>query len=78
MARRSAFQMISIVIADDHGIVREGIRRLLESESNLEVCSEASDGREVLEQFKVRSLSAREREMLHLIAEGLSAKEAAV
>ena len=42
--------MISIVIADDHGIVREGIRRLLESESNLEVCSEASDGREVLEQ----------------------------
>ncbi len=45
--------MISIVIADDHGIVREGIRRLLESESNLEVCSEASDGREVLEQAAI-------------------------
>lgn len=45
--------MISIVIADDHGIVREGIRRLLESEANFEVCSEASDGREVLEQVAV-------------------------
>jgi len=42
--------MTSIVIADDHGIVREGIRRLLESEPNFNVCSEASDGREVLEQ----------------------------
>ncbi|MFK7896865.1 MAG: response regulator [Myxococcota bacterium] len=45
--------MTSIVIADDHGIVREGIRRLLESESNLNVVSEASDGREVLEQVEI-------------------------
>jgi DNA-binding NarL/FixJ family response regulator len=38
-----------ILIADDHGIVREGLRRLLESEPELEVCAEASDGTEVLE-----------------------------
>ncbi|MDE0886938.1 MAG: response regulator transcription factor [Myxococcota bacterium] len=42
--------MISILVADDHGIVREGLRRLLESEDDLEVAGEASDGREVLEQ----------------------------
>jgi len=42
--------MISIVVADDHGIVREGLRRLLESEPGLKVCGEAADGREVLEQ----------------------------
>ena len=42
--------MISILVADDHGIVREGLRRLLDSESDLSVSAEASDGREVLEE----------------------------
>lgn len=41
--------MTTILIADDHGVVREGLRRLLESERDLQVCAEASDGREVLE-----------------------------
>jgi len=40
--------MISIVVADDHAIVREGLRRLLEAETDLEVCGEAEDGRQVL------------------------------
>ena len=40
--------MLSILVADDHGIVREGLRRVLEAEPDLEVCGEASDGREVL------------------------------
>ncbi len=44
--------MISIVVADDHGIVREGLRRLLEAEPDLEVRGEAADGREVLEQVE--------------------------
>lgn len=44
--------MTSILIADDHGIVREGLRRLLEGEEGLKVCAEASDGREVLEQIE--------------------------
>jgi DNA-binding NarL/FixJ family response regulator len=43
--------MISIIVADDHGIVREGLRRMLESEPDLKVCGEAADGREVLEQL---------------------------
>jgi DNA-binding NarL/FixJ family response regulator len=33
-----------IVIADDHGIVRSGLRMLLERQENLEVVGEASDG----------------------------------
>ena len=41
--------MIATVVADDHGIVREGLRRLLESESDIKVVGEALDGREVLE-----------------------------
>ena len=42
--------MTSILVADDHGIVREGLRRLFEGETDLEVSGEASDGQEVLEQ----------------------------
>ncbi len=44
--------MTSVLIADDHGIVREGLRRLLEAEEGLRVCAEAADGREVLEQVE--------------------------
>ncbi len=40
--------MISIIVADDHGIVREGLRRLLEAEQDLKVSGEARDGHEVL------------------------------
>ncbi len=43
--------MISVLIADDHGIVREGIRSIVEGEGDIRVCSEAADGREVLEQI---------------------------
>lgn len=39
-----------VLIADDHGIVREGLRRLLESEPDFDVCGEASDGEDLLEQ----------------------------
>ena len=44
--------MIRVLVADDHGIVREGLRRLIESEEDVRVCSEAGDGREVLEQVE--------------------------
>ena len=44
--------MISVLVADDHGIVREGLRRMLEAEIDLEVSGEARDGREVLQQVE--------------------------
>lgn len=40
---------IRIVIADDHPIVRDGIRRLLALESDIDVVGEAGDGRAVLD-----------------------------
>ena len=46
--------MISVLVADDHGIVREGLRRMLEAEIDLEVSGEARDGREVLHQVEER------------------------
>jgi len=41
--------MIKILIADDHQLVREGIRRILEEEDDFTVAGEASDGKEALE-----------------------------
>jgi two-component system nitrate/nitrite response regulator NarL len=46
---------IRIVIADDHPIFRDGLRRLLEAEPDLKVIGEASDGAEAIKlarQFK--------------------------
>ena len=40
--------VIRIVIADDHPIFRDGLRRLLESESDLKVVGEACDGYEAV------------------------------
>ena len=41
--------MVRILLADDHGIVRQGLRRLLEREPGWEVCGEARDGRAAVE-----------------------------
>lgn len=40
--------MIRIILADDHKIVREGIQRLLEEESDLQVIATAADGLETV------------------------------
>ena len=37
---------MKVLIADDHGIVRSGLRKLLEGEDGIEVVAEASDGAE--------------------------------
>lgn len=42
---------ISIVIADDHPLMREGLRRALEATTNLKVIAEAGDGQTALERI---------------------------
>lgn len=44
----------SIVLADDHSLVRDGIRALLEEEDEFEVVGEASDGKEALKLIQQR------------------------
>jgi DNA-binding NarL/FixJ family response regulator len=41
--------MMRVLIADDHGIVRSGIRLLLERQAGLEVVAEAADGVEAID-----------------------------
>ncbi len=41
--------MIKILIADDHQLVRVGLRRLLEDEKDFKVIAEAADGKDAVE-----------------------------
>jgi len=41
--------MIRVIVADDHHLVRQGIRALLEKAGDIEVVGEAMDGQEALE-----------------------------
>jgi len=45
---RVAMGKIRVIIADDHAIVREGTRQLLEREDDIEVVGEAGDGEEAV------------------------------
>ena len=44
--------MIKILIADDHSIVREGLKQIVADTSDMVVAGEAVDGQEVLEQVR--------------------------
>ena len=43
---------VTVMITDDHALVREGLRRLLEIDGDIQVIAEASDGVECLEKLK--------------------------
>lgn len=44
--------MISVLLADDHQMIREGLRMLLNSQAGMQVVGEAADGREAVELVK--------------------------
>jgi DNA-binding NarL/FixJ family response regulator len=54
-----------ILIADDHGIVRSGLRLLLDRQSDMEVVAEAADGAEAVE------MALRERPDLCILDVGM-------
>jgi len=43
---------VKILVADDHELVRRGVRALLESQPGWEVCAESSTGRDAVEKTK--------------------------
>ncbi|MBV8833925.1 MAG: response regulator transcription factor [Acidobacteriaceae bacterium] len=44
--------MIRVLAADDHEIVRDGIADLIETQSDMQLVADASDGREAVAQFR--------------------------
>ncbi len=45
-------EKIRVMLADDHVLLREGLRKILEMESDIEVVGEAGDGREAIEKAR--------------------------
>lgn len=43
---------IRVMLADDHAVVRDGLRMVLESQDDIEVVGDAADGRQAVEQAK--------------------------
>jgi DNA-binding NarL/FixJ family response regulator len=44
--------MTRVLVADDHAIVREGLKRILEGQEGIEIAGEATNGHEVLERVR--------------------------
>ena len=42
--------MITVVLADDHTVLRDGLRYLLEAAGDIEIVATASNGQEAVEQ----------------------------
>jgi DNA-binding NarL/FixJ family response regulator len=49
MRHKRVIRQIRVLIADDHALVREGTREILERDSALEVVGEAEDGQQVVD-----------------------------
>ncbi|MBI4339788.1 MAG: response regulator transcription factor, partial [Chloroflexi bacterium] len=64
---------IRVLIADDHALVREGIRRMLADETDVEVVGEASDGQEAVD---LALRSAPDLVIMDLSMPGVSGLEA--
>ena len=47
--------MIRVLLADDHGIVRAGLRRIVEESGDMEVVAEAADGQEAIHRVQETS-----------------------
>jgi two-component system invasion response regulator UvrY len=48
--------MVKIIIADDHAIVREGLKQILAESQDLRVVAEAANGNELLEKVRASNL----------------------
>lgn len=47
--------MIKVLLADDHNIVRAGLRRIVEDSADMDVVAEAADGKEAIQQARTHA-----------------------
>ena len=65
--------MISIVVTDDHAVVREGLRKFLELDSELEVIGEAANGEEAVRLAKDLQPDVVLMDLLMPVMDGITA-----
>ena len=44
--------MIKVVIADDHALMREGLKHILQAVTDIQICAEATNGFETLQSIR--------------------------
>lgn len=66
-------EQINILITDDHAVVREGLRTLIETEPGMSVVGEAADGREAVQQALALKPDVILLDMVMPNSDGLSA-----
>src|SRR5215469_13762962 len=69
-------QRIRILVADDHPVMREGLRGIIEQEGNMSVVAEAGDGAEAIAQFRQHRPDVALVDLQMPNVDGLSAIEA--
>jgi DNA-binding NarL/FixJ family response regulator len=52
-APQRALEMLRILVADDHPVVRKGLVQMLDADARLKVAGEAANGREAVERYKI-------------------------
>jgi len=52
ISKFSSRGQITVLLADDHKVLRQGLRALLEAEDNIQVVGEAENGRQAVEMTK--------------------------
>ena len=57
--REGQTRIVHILIADDHEVVRDGLRGFLECDTNYVVMAEAADGEEASPRLSRRNLTSR-------------------
>ena len=75
-ARSDSKPPIRIVIADDHWVVREGLRMYLERDPGFEIVGEAEDGRQAVAQAAERHPDVVLMDLLMPVMDGVAAIEA--
>ena len=64
---------IRILVADDHNIVRKGLRQFLEDEPELEIVGEAADGMQAIEQARALKPDVVLMDLLMPVMDGIQA-----
>lgn len=72
----SGAQRITVLIADDHMLLREGIAAVIQGENDMAVVADASNGREALERYREYRPDVTLMDLLMPQMDGLAAIEA--
>ena len=72
-SRRRGRLTIRVLITDDHGVVRQGLRMYLSLDPDIQVVGEAADGREALEMSRVLQPDVVLMDLLMPVMDGIEA-----